>query len=133
MEPSKIGTGRGYVDNIAFNRRYFMKDGSVKTNPGVLNPNIDKPAGPIDPDVLVMKIEDMDGNILGAVVNFACHLDVVGGNEYCADYAGELSKTLKSFYGKDFITLFLTGLSGNINHINPNETIFRRNNHYKKM
>ena len=31
---------------LAQNRRYFMKDGTVQTNPGFLNPNIVRPARP---------------------------------------------------------------------------------------
>lgn len=136
MKPARIGTGRGFVDDISFNRRYIMKDGSVKTNPGRLNPMVDRPAGPIDPDVAVIRVEDMEGSIIGAVVNFACHLDVVGGNEYSADYAGELSRLLKSVYGQKFVSLFLNGLSGNINHIDINSNIDYRAkspSHYKKM
>jgi len=133
MQPVRIGSGKGFVDDISFNRRYFMKDGSVKTNPGKLNLMIEKPAGPIDTDVMVIKVENMEGNIIGAIVNFACHLDVVGGNEYSADYAGELVKVLKSLYGEDLITLFLNGISGNINHINTNTKERKSIFHYKKM
>lgn len=132
MQPVKTGTDKGFVDDISFNRRYFMKDGSVKTNPGKLNPLIDKPAGPIDPDVMIIKIEDFESKTIGAVINFACHLDVTGGNHYSADYAGELARVLKSVYGKDFISLFLNGLSGNINHFNT-KTSQPSPLHYKKM
>lgn len=136
MKPARIGTGKGFVDDISFNRRYIMKDGSVKTNPGRLNPMVDKPAGPIDPDVTIIRVEDMEGSIIGAVVNFACHLDVVWGNEYSADYAGELGRQLKSVYGQKFVSLFLNGLSGNINHIDINSNIDYKAEtppHYKKM
>lgn len=133
MQPVKIGSGKGFVDNISFNRRYYMKDGTLKTNPGKLNPMIDKPAGPIDEDVMVVKIEDLAGNILGAIVNFACHLDVVGGEEYSGDYPGELSNVLKSVYGENFVCLFLNGLSGDINHTDTNTSENPSDIHYKKM
>ena len=132
LVPAKVGSGNGMVGHIAFNRRYVMQDGSVKTNPGRMNPLIVKPVGPIDPDVMIMKIQDANDKLIGAIINFACHLDVVGGSEYCADYAGELSKILKSVYGKDFCCIFLTGLSGNINHIDTKGTL-SRSSHYKKM
>ena len=45
LKPAKMGYGVAKAPNIAFIRRYRMKDGSVKTNPGVLNPDILHPAG----------------------------------------------------------------------------------------
>jgi neutral ceramidase len=133
LKPVKLGFGKGKAENIAFNRRYVMKDGSVKTNPGRKNPNVQKPAGPVDPDLTMMIITDTDDRPLGAVVNFACHLDTVGGNEFCADYPGELSRILKAVYGKDFCTLFLNGFSGNINHLDIHAESKPDPYHYKKM
>ena len=40
---AKMGWGIGQAPNIAFVRRFRMKDGSVKTNPGVNNPDILEP------------------------------------------------------------------------------------------
>ena len=60
----------------------------------------------------------MDGKLIGVVTNFACHLDTVGGNRYCADYPGELTRVLKSVYGQNVVSIFLTGACGNINHCN---------------
>lgn len=56
--------------NLAHNRRYFMKDGTVETNPGFLNPNIVKPAGPIDPRVGVLFAGEAGGGPL-VWVNYA--------------------------------------------------------------
>ncbi len=117
LEPAKVGIGNGHLSDIAFNRRYFMKDGTVKTNPGVRNPDIIEPTGPIDPDVTVLRISDSNDKLIGVVTNYACHLDVVGGTEYSADYPGEMSRVLKDVYGKDIVSIFLTGACGNINHI----------------
>ena len=39
---------------LSFNRRFHLKDGTVRFNPGVLNPEIVRPAGPIDPDLPFM-------------------------------------------------------------------------------
>jgi len=51
-----IGIGMGHEDRLTFNRRYWMKDGTVRTNPGYKNPDIVRPAAPIDPDVGVMRV-----------------------------------------------------------------------------
>jgi hypothetical protein len=133
LKPAKIGCGAGVEKDIAFNRRYFMKDGRVLTNPGIMNPLIDRPAGPTDPEVIVLRIDDFDDNPIGVVTNYTCHLDVVGGTEYCADYAGELSRVLKKALANDMVSIFLTGASGNINHIDVNGNTGKNPEHYKKM
>lgn len=131
---AQIGFGLGKEEGISFQRRFWMKDGSVATNPGIGNPEIAKPAGPIDPDVAVMRIDDLSGRPLGIVVNFACHPDVVGGLEYSGDYPGELSRTLKRVYGEHVVVLFLQGASGNINHIDVSGNwLLDRKAHYLKM
>ena len=62
-----------------------MKDGTVRFNPGVLNPDIVRAAGPIDPDVGVVLFRDGQTALAG-LVNFALHLDTIGGTQYAADY-----------------------------------------------
>ena len=115
-QPAKLGYGKGYEDSIAFIRRYLMKDGTFRTNPGFKGDEIVKPAGEIDPEVGVVKIEDMQGKLIGVITNYACHLDTVKGNSFCADYPGELARVLKSVYGQHVVSFFLTGACGNINH-----------------
>jgi hypothetical protein len=51
----------------------------------------------------------------GAYVNFALHLDTVGGAEYSADYPYALSRTLREVKGPAFSPLFTIGCAGNIN------------------
>jgi hypothetical protein len=115
-QEAKLGFGRGYEDSIAFNRRYYMKDGTVKTNPGILNPDIDRPEGPIDPEVIVMRIDNEQGEPIGIVSNYACHTDTVGGTEYSGDYPAYVSQTVKKLYGEHVVSLFFQGACGNINH-----------------
>jgi hypothetical protein len=101
---------------LAHNRRYFMKDGTVQTNPGFLNPNVVRPAGPIDPRVGVLVAEDERHNPILTWVNYAMHLDTVGGTWISADYAYYLAQTLAAVKGKDMLTTFTIGAAGNINH-----------------
>ncbi len=114
---AKIGCGVGSETGIAFNRRYLMKNGTYKTNPGMLNPNIVKSRGIIDPDVTVIRVDYPCGKPMGVVVNYAVHADVVTGTEYSADYIGELSRMIKKSLGEDVITVFMLGFCGDINHI----------------
>lgn len=111
--------GRGKVEGIAFNRRYRMKDGSVLTNPGVNNPNIVEPVGPVDPEFGVLLFRDkVNGRIIGLVANYALHADVIGGNLISPDYPGYFAKRLQHLVGQEFPVLFTRGSAGDINHIN---------------
>lgn len=127
---ARIGFGRGHEAEIAFNRRFFMKDGSVRTNPGIGNPDIDRPEGPIDPEVLVVRIDDANGRPIGVISNYALHLDTVGGSLNSGDYAGEISRIVKRTLGSDVVSLFLLGACGNINHVDTSGRIPRRADHY---
>ncbi|HOJ11764.1 MAG TPA: neutral/alkaline non-lysosomal ceramidase N-terminal domain-containing protein [Clostridiales bacterium] len=133
MKPAVISFGKGCESGISFNRRFLMKDGTVKTNAGIGNPDIVKPSGPIDPDVTIIRVDDENGNIIGVITNFACHLDVVGGDEYSGDYPGELSRILKKAYGDHVVSLFLTGTCGNINHVDASGRFAIQKEHYIKM
>ncbi len=127
LAPGRIGFGSGRESDISFNRRYLMKDGTVRTNPGAGdawekiigkgNPDIVKPTGPIDPEVAVMRIEDESGNLRAVLVNFACHLDTIGGNLISADYPGVIRRLIKKIKGENVLVGFFTGASGNINHL----------------
>jgi len=120
QQPAKLWVGRQEEYELSFNRRYWMRDGSVGWNPGKLNPNILRPVGPIDPEVLVLYAESEKGEPLAAYVNFALHCDTVGGNLISADYPGVLAKRLCEYKGQHFVTLFGNGACGDINHINVN-------------
>lgn len=109
----------GKEEGLAFNRRFHMTDGTVGWNPGKKNPKIIKPAGPTDDRVPVTLIETADGKeTIACYVNFAMHLDTVGGLYYSADYPYTLSKAIAAAKGENVVTLFAIGCAGDINHIN---------------
>jgi len=103
-------------DGISFNRRFWMRDGSVSWNPAKLDKNIIRPAGPIDPELGFLYFETPDEKPVTTIVNFALHADTVGGTKISADYAGQLSRLLGEYKGKEMLTLFALGACGNINH-----------------
>jgi hypothetical protein len=96
-----------------------MTDGTVGWNPGKLNPRILKPAGPIDPEVAVLLFESSSKGHqpLAAYVNYAVHLDNIGGLKFSADMPGTLYSLLGTVKGPGMVTLYTTGCCGDINHI----------------
>jgi len=117
-KPIRLKAGVAEQKGLSFNRRFHMKDGTVRFNPGVLNPHIVRPAGPIDPGVGIVFFNDAEsGSASAALVNFTLHLDTVGGTEYAADYPFYLEQSLREKYGDEFVLLFGTGTCGDINHI----------------
>ncbi|UCC97460.1 MAG: neutral/alkaline non-lysosomal ceramidase N-terminal domain-containing protein [Phycisphaerales bacterium] len=117
-KPVRLEAGSTEQQGLSFNRRFHMKDGPVRFNPGVLNPDIVRVAGPIDPQVgTVFFREANGGNALAGLVNFTLHLDTVGGTQYAADYPYYLEQCLREKYGDQFVCLFGTGTCGDINHI----------------
>ena len=117
LQPARLSAAVGREDSLTFNRRYHMKDGSVGWNPGKLNPNILRPAGPIDPEVPVLYLDRPDGKPMAAYVNYALHLDTVGGLEYSADYPYTLARQLAAVRGPEMLTVFSIGCAGNLNHL----------------
>jgi hypothetical protein len=118
LAPAKLSVGVGNEESLPFNRRYFMKDGTVGWNPGKLNPNIVKPAGPVDTSVPVVYAESLDGKPLATYVNFAMHLDTTGGLQFSSDYVFALTQVLAKLRSPEMVTLFTIGCAGDINHVN---------------
>ena len=118
VRPVRLEAGVAGQRGLSFNRRFHMKDGTVRFNPGVQNPDIVRGAGPIDPDVGIVLFRQADqGDALAGLVSFALHLDTVGGTQYAADYPFYVEQTLRETLGDDFVLLFGTGTCGDINHI----------------
>ncbi|MBR5236526.1 MAG: hypothetical protein IKW06_04055 [Clostridia bacterium] len=116
LKDAKMGFGKGKAPNVAFVRRYRMKDGSVATNPGVNNPNIVHPIGDIDDSVNVLRF-DREGADTIVFVNFGNHPDVVGGSKISADWPGLLRKDVEIILDGTKC-IFFNGAQGDINHVN---------------
>ncbi|MBQ2999356.1 MAG: DUF2070 family protein [Clostridia bacterium] len=116
LKPAKMGYHVGEAKNIAFVRRFRMKDGSVKTNPGVDNPDIVAPIGDVDERVNVIRF-DREGADTVVVVNFGNHPDVVGGNFMSGDWPALTRRTLEKAID-NVKCIFFNGVQGDVNHVN---------------
>ncbi|MGB2862500.1 MAG: neutral/alkaline non-lysosomal ceramidase N-terminal domain-containing protein [Sedimentisphaerales bacterium] len=141
MENVKIGAVKGDIPEIVYNRRPTRADGSVQTTfslplevtatrkiqrspDGSVSVTFTFPTegpaltfGPVDPEAWVLRVENAEGQIIGSVVNFACH--AVSGSVFAdwfysisADYPGETMRVVEQLEGG--VCLFTSGTAGDI-------------------
>jgi hypothetical protein len=93
-------------------------------NPGVGNPNLDRPAGPTDPQVWFVSVQSIDGRPLAVYANYSLHyVGGVGPGHISADYFGAFAERLGEVLGASrqdppFVGLMANGTSGDINNVN---------------
>ncbi len=110
---ARVGFGRGQVE-IGHNRRWIEADGSVRmlwANPERIETT------PVDPEVLVLRIDDPRGQTRAVLVGYACHPVVFGPDNlrYSADFPGVMASTVRSRLTGDPVVGFLQGAAGDIN------------------
>lgn len=121
LAPATIAAGSAeQIETVSFNRRFVMRDGSVRTWQRLDNPEVVRPAGPIDPEIGLVAVRGPDGTGVRALIsNFALHLDTVGGTEWSGDYPYFIAEEVRKQLGPDVVSLFGAGACGDINHVDP--------------
>ena len=115
LKPAKMGYAVSTAPNIAYIRRFYMKDGPVATNPKINSPDIIGPVGKVDERVNVLRFDREEDTVI--LANFGNHPDSVGGNLVSADWPGFVRKyTEQAIPGTK--CLFFTGVQGDVNHVN---------------
>lgn len=107
--------GMAEEHRFIFNRRYWMNNGKVVTNPGKLNPEILRPEGEIDPEIPMFAIRS-NGKLSVLVASIVNHTDTIGGTGVSADWAGFFRRTLEAEMAPGAVVFPLIGCAGNINH-----------------
>jgi hypothetical protein len=131
LRPAAIGAAAHPLADEVFNRRWYLKPGKmplnpfgkldqVKMNPGNGADTLEKPAGPTDPDITVLSVQDLKRKPLALFANYSLHY--VGGTppkQVSADYFGEFARLMPSRLraGEDFVAMMSNGTSGDINNI----------------
>ena len=122
VEPALIGTGIGEEGGFTFNRRLFLKDGRAYSHPGKMNPDIVRPAGPVDPSVGVIGAWRQDGTLLGCLINFSCHGTTYGSAGTHADWYHFVEETIKRVFGPETGVVVLNGPCGDVTQVNNQST-----------
>lgn len=131
LRPAAVGAAAHPLADEVFNRRWFLKPGKmplnpfgkldmVKMNPGTSPDVLDRPAGPTDPDLTVLSVQDANRRPLVLFANYSLHY--VGGmppGQISADYFGEFARLIPSRVrgGEGFVAMMSNGTSGDINNI----------------
>jgi len=131
LRPAAFGAATDPLPEEVFNRRWFLKPGKmplnpfgkldqVKMNPGTSPDVIDHPAGPTDPDITVISVQDLKRKPIALFANYSLHY--VGGippAQISADYFGEFARLMPSRVRGDenFVAMMSNGTSGDINNI----------------
>ena len=134
--PAEIAFGSIDLPEHVFNRRWFMKEGTVpvtpfggtldkvKMNPPAGSINLIEPAGPTDPAVSFIALREPMGRLISVFSAYSLHyVGGVGNGHISADYFGEFSETLKKLQptgdvDPPFVAMMANGTSGDINNIN---------------
>jgi hypothetical protein len=113
---ARCSVGTGVEDKAGYNRRFRMKNGLTWTHPHQGNPDIVKPAGPIDPQVGAIGAWSHDGRLLGCIVNYSCHATTSPGG-ISANWIYYLEKTIRGAMGADVPVVFLQGACGDVTQV----------------
>ena len=132
LRPASVGAAVHPLPDEVFNRRWFLKPGAmplnpfgqldeVKMNPGTNPVLLERAAGPTDPDLTVLSVQDAKTRRpLALYANYSLHY--VGGvpkGAISADYYGEFARLMPARVngGEGFVAMMSNGASGDINNI----------------
>ena len=131
LKPAAVGAAAHPLADEVFNRRWYLKPGkmplnpfgrmdTVKMNPGTSPDVIDHPAGPTDPDITIISVQDAKRKPIAVFANYSLHyVGGAPGGQMSADYFGEFSRVMPSRVrgGENFVAMMSNGTSGDINNI----------------
>ncbi len=120
LRPAELGVAAAAAPGETFNRRWHMRDGSVRANfqIGHVNPDALYPAGPTDPEVVVLAVREREGPPIALLANYSLHY--VGGpydRSISADYFGSFDRALQRLAGCELVGILANGCCGDVNNI----------------
>ncbi len=135
LRPAQIAFGTADAPEHVFNRRWFLKPGTmppnpfggidqVKMNPGAGSADLVEPAGPTDPAVSFLSLREPDGRTIAVFASYSLHyVGGVGSGHISADYYGMYCRHLEQLLSAENqdpppVALLCNGTSGDINNIN---------------
>jgi len=122
VEPASMHIGRSLVHHGIHNRRVICPDGKVMNTwmPQALNdldliPQVYGTAGPVDPELWVVRFDRLDGSTLGVFYNYSLHTNSKSGTTWSADYPCVVAEFMREEYGPEVISVYTPGACADIN------------------
>ena len=151
LEPARVGWAAIDEPSQIYNRRWLLKPGETNEdpfggrtdravmNPGYSNPKMDRPAGPIDPQISLLAVQSRTGRPLAVLANYSLHyVGGVGGAVVSADYFGEFCSRIARHVGATeagpaFVGIMSNGTSADVNNVNFSLKLGARRQPYEQM
>ncbi len=134
LRPAELAFGTVEAPEHVFNRRWYLRPGTmppnpfggvdqVRMNPGVGNPNLVEPAGPIDPTISFLAVREPAGKPIALYASYSLHyVGGVGNGHISADYFSIFADTICRLQRAEtqdppYVAMMANGTSGDINNI----------------
>lgn len=116
LQPARLGLGTGY-STANINRRARDADGKIDLG--------NNPDGPVDRQIGLIRLEHLDGTLIGLIVNYPIHGTVLGGEnqKISGDAPGVVAQYVEEKLGAPMI--FINGAEGNVAPIYSQTTSFK--------
>ena len=115
LKPATLSYTRALVPDVSFVRRFRMKDGSCRTNPGFQNPEIDHTLNTPDEEASLLIIKREGGHEI-AIAHFQVHPDTISGEKISADFPHFVRQKYEELV-PGARCMYLNGTQGDTNHI----------------
>jgi hypothetical protein len=112
MFPARLAVGKGSLQ-LGYNRLLLREEGRARA----VFDNLDRlPYGPVDPEIVLLRVDAADGRAKALLVHYAVHAVVLGPTscKYSADYPGVLQSAVEREL-KGTQVMFVQGGAGDIN------------------
>ncbi len=119
--PARMGWARVPIRGLAKSRRVKLKSGRAFTvrhsvpSTWRVSANLVAGRGSIDPDLTVIRIEDLKGRPIAGLSTFGCHPSIaLATDEVTGDYSGEAMAGLERLFDGSPVFLCMTGAGGDV-------------------
>ncbi|MBR4864489.1 MAG: hypothetical protein IKU07_07925 [Oscillospiraceae bacterium] len=109
--PARMGWRTTDMPTLGFSRRFRMKDGTVRTNPGIGNPDILHAIGGPDEKLRLLRFDREEDSLV--LMHYGMHPDSVGGTKLSADWPGFARRTFEQAIPNAKV-LFFNGAEGDV-------------------